>query len=244
MYDFAFRGRWLVGHVVVAALAGLFILAGFWQLDRLHQVRAQNDLIRARRQLPVVSLGELIEPTASSAGQAEQRRVEVSGRYDSRHEAIVFHSLNGQTGFDVLAPLVLDDATAVIVDRGWIPGEPTLDVVPSNAAPPPGNVRVTGLAQSGVPGGSITSGSLGAVRLNRIDLDLLQRQVPYDLFPVYVRLQTQSPAQASGSPKPVPPPPLDNGPHLSYAIQWFSFTAIGLIGWPLLLRRSVRERAT
>jgi cytochrome oxidase assembly protein ShyY1 len=26
------------------------------------------------------------------------------------------------------------------------------------------------------------------------------------------------------------PPPLDEGPHLSYAIQWFAFAAIALIG--------------
>ena len=28
----------------------------------------------------------------------------------------------------------------------------------------------------------------------------------------------------------LPPPALDEGPHLSYAIQWFSFAAIALIG--------------
>jgi hypothetical protein len=45
---------------------------------------------------------------------------------------------------------------------------------------------------------------------------------------------------------PVPPPPLSKGPHLSYAVQWFIFTVIALVGYPLILRRqaSGRDRST
>jgi cytochrome oxidase assembly protein ShyY1 len=57
-----------------------------------------------------------------------------------------------------------------------------------------------------------------------------------------VRLHDQVPAQASGLPRRIPPPALDEGPHFSYAVQWFTFTAIGLIGWPLLLRKAARDR--
>ena len=28
---------------------------------------------------------------------------------------------DGEGGYDVLTPLVLDDGTAVVVDRGWVP---------------------------------------------------------------------------------------------------------------------------
>ena len=43
-----FRGRYLAGHLAVLTLAGLFILAGFWQLDRLHQVKSKNAVVRSR----------------------------------------------------------------------------------------------------------------------------------------------------------------------------------------------------
>src|SRR5690606_15364596 len=33
------------------------------------------------------------------------------------------------------------------------------------------------------------------------------------------------------------PPELDRGPHLSYAIQWFSFATIALIGWAIVVAR-------
>jgi surfeit locus 1 family protein len=41
----------------------------------------------------------------------------------------------------------------------------------------------------------------------------------------------------------VPLPPLGNGPHLSYAVQWFSFAAIGLIGLVVVFLRRRREAA-
>ena len=38
------------------------------------------------------------------------------------------------------------------------------------------------------------------------------------------------------------PPFGDQGPHLNYAVQWFSFAAIALIGTPLVVRRQRRRR--
>jgi cytochrome oxidase assembly protein ShyY1 len=34
----------------------------------------------------------------------------------------------------------------------------------------------------------------------------------------------------------------DEGPHLNYAVQWFSFAAIALIGTPLVVMRQRRRR--
>jgi cytochrome oxidase assembly protein ShyY1 len=241
VYGFAFRGRWLVGHFVVAALAGLFVLAGMWQLDRLHQVREQNALIRARRHLPVVDLQRVVTASDSSPGKSLQRRVIASGRYDGSAQAVQFRAEAGQTGIELLTPLVLADGTAVIVDRGWLPTD-TPDVVPPEAAPPQEEVTVTGYALPGDPSGAATSQSSGPLEVTRVDLDILQRHMGHDLFPVYLRLQSQRPAQESRFPQPIPPPPVDNGPHLSYAIQWFTFTVIGLIGWPLVIRKAARDR--
>ena len=36
-------------------------------------------------------------------------------------------------------------------------------------------------------------------------------------------------------------PSLGEGPHLGYAVQWFVFFVIGLIGYPLVLVRLARE---
>jgi cytochrome oxidase assembly protein ShyY1 len=41
---------------------------------------------------------------------------------------------------------------------------------------------------------------------------------------------------------PVPPPELSEGPHLSYAVQWFIFSTIAVVGYPITLRRVVIRR--
>jgi len=40
----------------------------------------------------------------------------------------------------------------------------------------------------------------------------------------------------------VPPPELSEGPHLGYAAQWFIFSTIAVVGYPLVLRRVVARR--
>jgi surfeit locus 1 family protein len=242
VYRFAFRGRWLVGHFVVLLLAGLFVLAGFWQLDRLHQVREQNALVRSRRALPVADLGTLVHPSDRAGDQVVQRRVFVSGHFDPSHQAFEFNEFNGQPGVDLLTPLITADGAAVLVDRGWVPAEPPQQPVPQEAVPPDGRVRVVGYVLPGSTAGTIGSAG-GLIQLTQINLDLLQGRLPYDLYPVFVRLVNQEPTQAAGLPRPTPAPAFDEGPHLSYAIQWFAFTAIGLIGWPILLRKAARDRA-
>ena len=54
---------------------------------------------------------------------------------------------------------------------------------------------------------------------------------------MYLLLQTQRPSQQGALPEPPPLPPLTNGPHLSYAVQWFSFATIAIVGYIVLLRR-------
>ena len=43
---------------------------------------------------------------------------------------------------------------------------------------------------------------------------------------------------------PVPLPDLDEGPHLSYAFQWFIFAAIGAVGYVMILRRNALAART
>jgi cytochrome oxidase assembly protein ShyY1 len=76
----------------------------------------------------------------------------------------------------------------------------------------------------------------------RVDVARLQQQVPYALYPAYVQLTSSQPAQPGPEPEVLPEPVLDEGPHLSYAVQWFIFSLIAIVGYPLILRRSARNR--
>jgi len=77
--------------------------------------------------------------------------------------------------------------------------------------------------------------------INRIDLRVLQAQSSHHLAPVYLQLTASDPSPGA-IPIPRPLPVFDEGPHLSYAVQWFIFATVGAVGWPLLLRKRAREQ--
>ncbi|HEX9084563.1 MAG TPA: hypothetical protein VF836_07475, partial [Gemmatimonadaceae bacterium] len=59
---------------------------------------------------------------------------------------------------------------------------------------------------------------------------------PYPIANYYVILS--DPATSPSAPPRVEPLPLDEGPHRMYAIQWFSFAAISIVGLAIFLRRT------
>ena len=76
-----------------------------------------------------------------------------------------------------------------------------------------------------------------------LDLDWFDEEVPGEAYPVSVRLVDQEPAQSGTLPVLLDPPDLGEGPHLSYAVQWFIFSTIAIVGYPTILRRVARQKA-
>lgn len=249
MYRFLLRPRWLVAHVVVAAVAVLLVTLGLWQLSRHEERTASNDRVAERLEQPPQPLeGLTADGLAASTAEDElaYRRVRVSGRYLPDEEVLLSpRGRHGQPGHHVLTPLVTDGGRTVLVNRGWVPYEhdsPPID----EAAPPTGTVELSGFLLPNEPAErfapDLPEGELDTV--SRVDLGRLQQQSGHSLFPYYVQLQEQRPAPHGESPPlPAEPPDVsDDGNHLSYAFQWFSFAGIGLAGYPLLIRRAARDR--
>ena len=69
----------------------------------------------------------------------------------------------------------------------------------------------------------------------RLDRESLRSRLPYPLYPLYIRQVPDS--TLASFPRRLEPPALDDGPHLSYAIQWFSFALIALIFAGVIARR-------
>ncbi len=231
--------RWIIGHLIVLIVVGAFVRLGIWQLDRLQDRRALNDIVSARMALPPSDLSGLLED--GSSDQLEYRRGFVSGIFDSSEEILIrSRTNNGEAGFHVVTPLVIGDDQAVLVNRGWVPlGFDDPPVGPALA--PPDQAEVTGTVRDSQSAPSLgprdpSEGDLE--RMYWIDIPRIQEQSIYDLFPVSLELQTQVPQQTGSLPVPVPPRELTEGSHLTYAIQWFAFAVIGLAGYAALLRRS------
>jgi surfeit locus 1 family protein len=245
VYAFARQPKWIVSHLLVLVLILAMIAAGFWQLDRRQEKRDRNALITARQDEPVAPVEDIVsadQPT-DVGDDVRFRRATATGTYDEANQVLVRNrSFDEAPGSWVLTPLVMDDGTVLVVNRGWVPvtGEQTLS---PEAAPPEGTVEVDGILEA-----SQTRGSFGPTdptdevldTLSRVDLDRYQQQVDGDLYPVWLQLESQAPP-VGDSPTPVDPPELTEGPHLGYAFQWFTFTIIALIGYPLILRRRSRQ---
>jgi surfeit locus 1 family protein len=226
--------KWLISALVVMALAALFIRLGFWQLDRLEERRSLNVTAAERLGAEPVDLFALL--AGSDPPAIEYRRVIVTGRFLPEEEVLIRSQTHlGTAGFHVITPL-LDGERAVLVNRGWV--HLTMDQTPVGDAPPPdGDVRIEGwvhLTQTKPAlGPEDPPGELSV--FNRVDLERIQDQVSVDLVPLYVVLTDE---EAGELPVPVDLPEFDDaGPHLGYAIQWFAFAVVGLVGFFFLMRR-------
>ena len=73
--------------------------------------------------------------------------------------------------------------------------------------------------------------------VRRIDPEIIDLVVDADLVDPYLVLEAPVPPQL---PIPAGTPELSEGTHLSYAVQWFLFTAVVVVGYPILLRRTIR----
>ena len=85
----------------------------------------------------------------------------------------------------------------------------------------PRSTRIAGLAARDPAEGALTQSFY-------VDVARLQPQMPFELVPAYLKLRAQTPSTAGTLPTPLPPEQHDLGPHLGYAIQWFSFAIIGV----------------
>jgi surfeit locus 1 family protein len=70
------------------------------------------------------------------------------------------------------------------------------------------------------------------------------KQVSYPLVPAYLELESTQPTPTTVQPTLIALPELDEGPHLSYAAQWFFFSGCAIVGWILAVRRSAKQRDT
>jgi surfeit locus 1 family protein len=233
------RPRALVSHALVAAVVTVLVALGQWQVDRLGEVRSSNELLAERLALPTVDLRELLPagggtPSTDEVAALEFRRIAVTGTFLVGEEVLQRNRVSaGMTGFDVLTPLDLGDGRTLLVRRGWVPPDrsepPVLD-----AAPPSGRVTVAGVLERSVPQPSFGARDPDEGVLARVfhpDTRRLDAQMTGDLLPLVLRLESPVPPAPGGLPRPPEPAALDEGSHLSYAVQWHTFAVLALAAY-------------
>ena len=238
------RPWWVVSHLLVLVLVVVMVNLGFWQLRRLEERRDLNALRADRTAAAVVAVDVLAAEVAAGGGPgglegAEYRVAEAVGQYRVGDEVAVRNrTLGGLPGVWLLTPLVPADGPALVVNRGWVP-QSSAD--PATRPPPPapvGEVAVRGVVRlseqrAGLGVADPAGGRLAS--LARPDIERYAAQLDYPVHPFYLQLNSQDPPPGD-YPLMVALPTPTEGPHLSYAAQWFIFSAIAVVGYPLVLR--------
>jgi len=213
-----------------ALLAAICVRLGFWQVSRLHQRRAHNALVRSRLDSAEVDLSAL--PGDSTA---RFRRVRLTGTPDYEHQLIWAARIhNGSPGVNFLTPYrIPGHDSAVLVDRGWVysPDGATIDETKWRDTA----TTLTGFVELYPDVKGTTFVSRPSV-VSRLSYDVVAKALPYPLAHRYVAMIGDS-VMAPDRIARLTLPPLDEGPHFSYAIQWFSFALVALIGVAYVVSR-------
>jgi len=236
------RPRTLLFVGISVILAVVFARLGFWQVARLGERRATNMRVTARMRLPPAPIAEVLR----EGGDVRYRRVRVRGTSDTAREFVLTaRTRNGAPGVHFLRPVVVPGvAGVVIVNRGWAYAPDAMTVDRARFAEPD-TMAWEGILDSipNIGGRATAAPGADPRRVPRFDGALLAQRLGATVMPWYV-LVTPGPGETPRGDRPVRlnPPALDDGPHLGYAIQWFSFALIAVAGAGIVAARESRSR--
>lgn len=240
MYRFLLSARWIGFAVFVILLAAVCTRLGMWQFHRLEHRLDQNKIITAHLKADPVELSTALEPGDEVDDDSEFLQVTATGTYDVEHQVTVkFTTRDGAPGVDVVTPFVLSDGDAVLVDRGWQETDNTMSS-PEVAAPPEGEVTITGwLRKNNGAGGDAVRPIDGQIRA--ISSEGMAKTVPQTLYNGYLNLRSENPAPTQKL-EVEPTPERGQGPHFFYALQWWFFALLAIVGYFWFARSEAKER--
>jgi surfeit locus 1 family protein len=223
-----FRFDWKLS-LLTALLMPLLLSLGFWQLRRAAEKEALQHVYETRQQEAAVPLASL-----DPAADLQYRQVKFSGHYDNSHVFLLDNRIyQGKPGYEVIVPLLTDENTLVLVNRGWIAPGSSRQSLPTVAAVD-GAVAVQGsvyqnIGKQVVLGADIETAGWPKVVQTLDPLRMAELAGTTDasrVFPHSVRVDEN----ASGALVRYWPV-MSTSPerHFGYAVQWFAM-ALALAG--------------
>ena len=204
-------------------LLPIMVSLGFWQLERAQEKREiANRYERHQREAPV--------PLGDMRGNSEQlayRKVTLQGSFLTAKDFLLDNRISrGRYGFELISTLQLADSGAlVLVNRGWIAGDPARRWVPT-IPPLAGELTLEGTiyVPSDTPftlGGPVAQepGLSWPRQLLVLDVPVMADMIGNMLYPYIVRLKAGSVSSLE-----IDWPLVNVSPekHTAYAVQWFA----------------------
>ncbi|MGX5695085.1 SURF1 family cytochrome oxidase biogenesis protein [Agromyces soli] len=243
-WRFLLAPRWAGYLALVIVFAVACCALGTWQLNRRAEALAEVARIDANYDAEPIPLSSALPELDAFDVDQRWQVVEASGRYLVDDEVVVRNRpMQGSTGFEVITPFRLDSGEVFMVDRGWIPqgSDGRAGEVP---APPAGEVDITARLKAGE--GRIAGRTSTGAEFATIDLDELAARVGEPSYTGAYGILVQTSGDAQQPPLAQPRPERDEGPHLSYALQWFVFALLAFIGlgWAANQERKAHDEAS
>ncbi|HEU4755298.1 MAG TPA: SURF1 family protein [Agromyces sp.] len=230
-WRFLVSPRWAGYLALVIAFAIACSALGTWQFNRRAEALAEVARIDANYDAEPVPVSEALPELDAFDIDQRWQVVALTGEFVHDEEVVVRNRPNGgSTGFEVITPMRLADGTVFMVDRGWIAQDS--DGRPSEVPPAPdGEVTVNARLKAGEQ--TIAGRTSSGAELATIDLDELAERVGEPAYTGAYGILAQTGADAAEPPVALPRPVRDEGPHLSYALQWFVFALLAFValGW-------------
>jgi cytochrome oxidase assembly protein ShyY1 len=231
--------RWGGYLAIVIMFAIACALLSWWQWSRRAEAVEEIQRVETNYDAPPIDVDSALPNLDSWRIDDRWLPVTMVGTYLTDEQLLVRNRpYNGASGFEVLVPFRLDDGRVFVVDRGWLPTGSSIEVPDAVPAPPAGEVTVIARLKAGepeLPGRTAPEGQLATIHLPSV-----AALTGGETFTgAYGLLASEDPAPADVRPSPALKPEADEGPHLSYALQWIAF---GVLAFVALFWAFQRER--
>ena len=234
------KARTVLFGIVTGIAAIVCVRLGFWQLDRLAERRAKNGLVSQRAAKVPLSMQALRQLDSS---ETHWRRVTVRGVADYSAEMVqTSRSLAGAPGVYLLTPIrPLESGwgdTSLLLLRGYLysPDARTIDFEKAREGD---TLTIDALVTTFPPARAGAARSPSASRAVRLlDHDTLSAMMGRPLVPLVLLALGDTTPRDVVRPTRVPPPSPSEGPHKSYAFQWFGFATVFVVGFIAFARKN------
>jgi cytochrome oxidase assembly protein ShyY1 len=239
-WAFIFTRRW-AGYLTLTIIVAIVCCClGAWQLGRRNEALTEKARVEANFHAQPVPLTDALSQRDTFDESQKWSQVSLTGSYLTHEQLLVRNRpMNGMPGFEVLTPFLLKDGSVFIVDRGWLPTGSQQDTPDNIPSPPTGEVTVIARLKAGeptLPGRS----SVGSNQIATIELHSIAQQIGQPSYTgAYGLMVTETPSSYE-RPHATPKPAIDEGPHLSYAFQWFVFALLAFLGLGYAIQQEYR----
>lgn len=226
VFQFSLETTLLVGVAAVLCYS-----MGYWQWTRFQEKNAYFATLEQQNERGVTPL----DSTQSDFEDLVHSQVTVRGTFDHEREVFLINRSNhDQPGVKVVTPLRLGDGSAVVlVDRGFLPFDWTMDESKKPLYQPQGEQQLTTrLRRSQVKAFFLTPETRDPEagkwkgRWLRLEVEKMAKQLPYEVLPVF--LEQEEALEGWQYPLPISHKVLPASRHLNYTIQWISFGTFGI----------------